>query len=1070
MFFSDTYVMLPPLGYLSSVDCPNDKECTRPYCPFRHKTPFAAEESLKTSSISLDNVNDAIEKLKSDIYDRNASTSGIGDVQSIYSESYSPMINDAYSPEPYSNTYTNKKTVPQEYVPKKTKSVLQAARGATSYRPSKKTGGKKTKNIYASSIKLKPSTDMEYDPVINYSTSITKSSHKQGVNRKDTECKNRFSKRSHVGEAESPPVKKMKGESDDESDCDLKIVDTEEEGKDVVVVKEKKQKTISKLNSDLFGADSDSDIDPLKPRMKNKESLPNLVQTCYNDAVIQILSSDSELGNVITNENDSKEIETIEITSSEELNVLVNNSSTSQPHKDSKSSSGIKKKLKKVTKTPIKIKNEKSKLKNVSSKTAKAHQEKRSLKSQKPSKDESKPKKGEVKKPSIKREINPEDITYSDITAFVKKDEIMMLEKQLEGENTYEECLRIFQEGVEEPDSSEEQYASEKEDNSNENFACVEDMPSTSEIENVTGKRRVAHTKAGSSATSLRRDVSNRRRLLTPAQTMIKRMAIIEEERQNRLNNALSNATGRSAHKPTHAASSAYGLLTSAGRKISPSISEKKTDNVWYPNTKEPTTCGTATKGAARVAHQKSSDTKTVNGTGIPVPPRIAIDRYCKVPSNIRQRYLTTFIQECLRIFCNKHNEAYEMAKQEEEDCKQRSKTKNIYLSLAANKLKKLRDTTPKNTGEIGKSENIVKKQIPEILRVDTRKTPGLNLNQRKSVKEMSHNNMLDKNVRKCKGGYSIEKKEKSAELSAVDIYEKMCKYIMTVEDLNRNGYPRPGDVPGKARFECDPPLKPFNETPRKICVRCGKEFFLNKSGQFQKEEECTNHWGRAYMTRVGRSWEKRYNCCQERIGVDGCTISDTHVHAENKLDRRGYVKTLIKSPPHDGNCGVFALDCEMSYTTVGLELTRVSVLDVDCKLVYDTFVKPSGRVLDYNTRWSGITENDLRNERTTILDVQAVFLSKFSSDTILMGHSLESDFVALRLIHETVIDTAIVFPNKKGWPYKRALRTLSAEYLNVAIQNTQQGVGHDSSEDAAACMKLMMWKLLEDDKVSSNK
>lgn len=78
-----------------------------------------------------------------------------------------------------------------------------------------------------------------------------------------------------------------------------------------------------------------------------------------------------------------------------------------------------------------------------------------------------------------------------------------------------------------------------------------------------------------------------------------------------------------------------------------------------------------------------------------------------------------------------------------------------------------------------------------------------------------------------------------------------------------------------------------------------------------------------------------------------------------------------------------------------------------------------------------------LAKTKTTLRDVQAVLLSMFHSKTILIGHSLDSDFKALKLIHSVVVDTSILFPHKMGPPKKRALKTLAIENLKIIIQES---------------------------------
>ena len=51
-----------------------------------------------------------------------------------------------------------------------------------------------------------------------------------------------------------------------------------------------------------------------------------------------------------------------------------------------------------------------------------------------------------------------------------------------------------------------------------------------------------------------------------------------------------------------------------------------------------------------------------------------------------------------------------------------------------------------------------------------------------------------------------------------------------------------------------------------------------------------------------------------------------------------------------------------------------------------------------YWGRFSGVAEDDLKNMKTSVRDVQAILLNLFSADTILIGHSFEHSLYALKV------------------------------------------------------------------------
>ena len=100
-----------------------------------------------------------------------------------------------------------------------------------------------------------------------------------------------------------------------------------------------------------------------------------------------------------------------------------------------------------------------------------------------------------------------------------------------------------------------------------------------------------------------------------------------------------------------------------------------------------------------------------------------------------------------------------------------------------------------------------------------------------------------------------------------------------------------------------------------------------------------------------------------------------------------------------------------------------------------------------------------LANVTTRLVDVQARLLRILTEDTILIGHSLNSDLNALKMTHPFIVDTSIIFPHPRGPPFKSSLKWLSQRYLGREIQKGHGNLGHDSIEDAKACLDLVKQK-----------
>ena len=161
----------------------------------------------------------------------------------------------------------------------------------------------------------------------------------------------------------------------------------------------------------------------------------------------------------------------------------------------------------------------------------------------------------------------------------------------------------------------------------------------------------------------------------------------------------------------------------------------------------------------------------------------------------------------------------------------------------------------------------------------------------------------------------------------------------------------------------------------------------------------------------------------------------------------------------------VLAMDCEMCITSPPgvapqiFSLTRISVIDWDGNTVMDELVKPANPITDYLTPYSGITPALLAGVTTTLADIQRKLTGLLTPQTVLIGHSLNSDLNALQITFPFIIDTALLFPHPRGPPLKSSLKWLAQKYLMREIQKGHGSTGHDSIEDARACLDLVKQK-----------
>ena len=292
-------------------------------------------------------------------------------------------------------------------------------------------------------------------------------------------------------------------------------------------------------------------------------------------------------------------------------------------------------------------------------------------------------------------------------------------------------------------------------------------------------------------------------------------------------------------------------------------------------------------------------------------------------------------------------------------------------------------------------------------------------------------------------------------------------------------------------------------------CERCSQRFQVfpgrrESDGALTTGGSCTFHPGRKFGPRPspGSIVEHKWTCCNRTVGFDaGCQTAPTHVFKVGDAKRLALTLGFAPTP---ANAAVkteraLAVDCEMSYTTHGMELTRLTATAFPSgKIVIDALVRPVGVVLDFNTRFSGVSAEmmmaaapwrargafpdaattELINP-TAAAATPAAPLGVLSSpaearralwrymapDTILIGHALENDLMHLRMCHAAVVDTAVLFPHARGLPVRNKLKYIVERWLGreIQVEGGDSGLGgHDSAVDARCAAELVRWRIRE--------
>ncbi|XP_045619874.2 exonuclease GOR-like [Procambarus clarkii] len=287
------------------------------------------------------------------------------------------------------------------------------------------------------------------------------------------------------------------------------------------------------------------------------------------------------------------------------------------------------------------------------------------------------------------------------------------------------------------------------------------------------------------------------------------------------------------------------------------------------------------------------------------------------------------------------------------------------------------------------------------------------------------------------------------AMLVNMSLYSRLQQKELSEADLRRFCFPRPHSQPGRAQlFNIDQSFNTVIPGRRsRNCRRCKTVYSIDNLGRVLTKDTCAHHWGK-----LSRTAYPYYYCCNLPLGSRPCSTAPQHVSEEiDPNNLTGFINTSLNSSVTSE--AIYALDCEMVFTTAGMDVAAISIVDSNCQLVYETLVHPDDPIVDYNTEHSGLSRNMFQGVSTLLKDVHAKLLTLVGSRTILVGHGLDHDLMRLKVIHDHVVDTSVLFPHPRGFPTRNSLNFLK-ERFGGGLRSSSYGL--KCRADAEAVMHIV--------------